>query len=235
MPMSDSIRRRYFSPPSLSSEIIDGSAQVFRITHVKNVRRIVKHGMWSKGLFQYPKYTNIGSKDIIWGRDRIHIPVAPRGKLGDYVSFYFTPRSPMLHRILLGKSVKKRKKNEIVFFVSSLARLTEKNVKFVFSDRHVSTRGDVNFYRKFKDAENLDWKSLGAWTDKLGIPNPFRFHLLKCQAEALVYRKVPAKAITRIVVFDESTQGRVIDDIRNYANNRRWLKVDVCVDKRYYE
>ncbi|WP_168170998.1 DarT ssDNA thymidine ADP-ribosyltransferase family protein [Rhodanobacter sp. B05] len=79
----------------------------------------------------------IGNADLI-GRRRDHpLPPPCPGTLGDYVPFYFTPYSPMLNNIRTGwGGVARRDRSEITFLVSSLPRLNELGIDFVFSDRH---------------------------------------------------------------------------------------------------
>lgn len=73
---------------------------IYHFTHVDNLAAIrdgaclrcdavALHGMTR---------TEVGARDIKESRRR-PIPVAPGGHVGDYVPFYFAPRSPMMYRI----------------------------------------------------------------------------------------------------------------------------------------
>ena len=69
------------------------------------------------------------------------VPCGPRGTLGDYVPFYFTPFTPMLYNIKTGfNGIPKKPIEEIVILVSSLHHLKEKGIPFVFTDRHAKLK-----------------------------------------------------------------------------------------------
>ena len=226
------------SKQKLSSEIIDNRRLIFRITHIDNVRAIARYGLCSKNFFQYPYYRDIGANYLMQRRDSIRVPSYPRetGTLADYISFYFTPRSPMLHNVLSGKNVKCRiPPNQIVFFVSSLVTLAEVNLNFVFSDRHVlTTDDDLVYNNKLEDLDQLDWEAIEAWTDGVRSRRSFEKDKLMAQAEALVHEYVPVTTITKIVVFNEEARIRVRGEISKYATEKSWLDVPVTIERTYY-
>lgn len=221
-----------------SSEIIDNRRLIFRITHIDNVRVIARYGLCSRNFFEYPYYRDIGANYLMQRRDLIKVPSYPRatGTLADYISFYFTPRSPMLHNVLSGRNVERRiPPNQIVFFVSSLVTLAKVNVNFVFSDRHVLTNDDnLVFNNKLEDLDQLDWEAIEAWTDGDRSRRSFEKDKLMSQAEALVYEQVLVTAISKIVVFDDEARIQVRGDMRRYATDKNWLNVPVIIERRYY-
>ena len=114
-------------------------ALIFRIVHVANVPWILENG----GLFcrnspqQDPNYINIGSMELIDKRSRRVVPVLPGGTLSDYVPFYFTPFSMMMYKIKPGHGgITKRANKDIVILVSSIHRLRELGVPFLFTNQH---------------------------------------------------------------------------------------------------
>jgi hypothetical protein len=56
--------------------------------------------------------------------------------LADYVPFYFTPFSVMMKNIHSGWGVQQRQNEEIVILVSSLHRIRELDLPFVFTNAH---------------------------------------------------------------------------------------------------
>lgn len=127
-------------------KISSDEARIFRILHIENVASIVRYGLVSRNYFPYPKYVEIGANKLIKKRKETKIPVYPFGTLSDYVSFYFTPSSPMLHNVLNGINVSKRRSaNKIIFVESSLFELERANLDYVYSDRHILSSEKVNF------------------------------------------------------------------------------------------
>jgi ssDNA thymidine ADP-ribosyltransferase DarT-like protein len=54
--------------------------------------------------------------------------------VSDYVPFYFTPLSMMAYNIYTGRNVPKRANSEIIILVTSLPKLKEDSVQFLFTD-----------------------------------------------------------------------------------------------------
>lgn len=126
-------------PENLSAEL----ALIFRITHIRNVPWILEHGLHCESSrVRDPDFVSIGSEDVIPKRAVREVPTPPGGALPDYVPFYFTPRTPMLYNIKTGsgQGVVRRPMSEIVVLVSSLHRLRDQAVAFVFTDRHALRR-----------------------------------------------------------------------------------------------
>jgi hypothetical protein len=69
--------------------------EVFHITHVENLARILGEGQMTAKNLQNPRgHLSIASEEVQDRRAKIRVPVAPGGSLHDYVPFYFAPRSP---------------------------------------------------------------------------------------------------------------------------------------------
>ncbi len=225
---------------NLSADIIDDRVLIFRITHIDNVSTIARYGLCSKNYFLYPHYEDIGGYQLIKKRTSVKVPNYPyeTATLADFVSFYFTPCSPMLHNILRGKNVQRKlPPNEIVFMVSSIVSLAKQNVRFCFSDRHVlSSHPDPVFSDDLMDLDDhLDWDAITAWTDGRGRMNSYEYDKLVSQAEALVYEKVPTKAISKFVVYDSDSEKRVRYVIDTNARCKEFLNIPVEVDERFYK
>src|SRR5690349_19744493 len=129
-------------------------ALIFRIVHVGNVPWILDHdGLHSRNSpTQDPNYINIGNIELIDKRARRRVPVPPGGTLSDYVPFYFTPFSIMMYNIHTGYGgITRRENRDIVIFVSSVHRLRELELPFVFTNQHAYPV-DTDF---FSDPANL--------------------------------------------------------------------------------
>jgi hypothetical protein len=112
-------------------------ARIFRIVHRDNMRWILSNGLHcSSSPEKDAGYVGIGNADIILMRSTRAVPIPPGGVLSDYVPFYFTPFSPMAYNIKTGFGVRQRSNAEIVIIVSSLPRLIEHQMPFVYADRH---------------------------------------------------------------------------------------------------
>ena len=120
----------------MSSSLNATKALIFRIVHRENVPWLLDYGIHcGSSQAKDPNYITIGNTDLIAKRYKSdRIPVPPHGTLEDYVPFYFTPYSPMLLNIKSGRNgVKRRANEEIVILVSSLHRLIQLQMSFVFS------------------------------------------------------------------------------------------------------
>ena len=173
-------------------------ALTFRIVRVGNVPWILEHG----GLFcrnspeQDPNYVNIGSKELIDKRSRHGVPIQPGGTLSDYVPFYFTPFAIMMFNIKTGYGgLTKRENKDMVIFVSSIHRLQELGIPFIFTNQHAyAVRTD--YYSRVEDLHRVDWALLQSRNFKTDDADPGK--QLRYQAEALVHRHVPLTALVGI-------------------------------------
>ncbi|MEB0159587.1 DUF4433 domain-containing protein, partial [Pseudomonas sp. AH2 (2023)] len=112
-------------------------ALIWRIVHRDNLPWILDNGLHcANSDVQAPQYVNIGNTDLIDKRRSRHVPIAPGRVLADYVPFYFTPFSVMMKNIHSGWSVQQRSNDEIVILVSSLYRVEQLGLPFVFTNAH---------------------------------------------------------------------------------------------------
>lgn len=123
--------------PNLNPE----KALIWRIMHRDNVSWVLDNGLHCvKSTVIDPNYIPIGNKDLIDRRQGRVVQISPGGWLGDYVSFYFTPFSPMMYNSYTGRGGVTRRDNEdIVILVSSIHKLNEIGRPFVYTDRHAYT------------------------------------------------------------------------------------------------
>lgn len=183
-------------------------ALIFRITHRANLPWILEHGLdCASAERRNPGFVEIGSADLIAKRGTRKVPSVPHGTLADYIPFYFTPSSPMLFNIKTGHGVTQRPMEDIVILVSSLPKLRECGVPFLFTDRHAYLQ-NAAFFSELKDLDKLDWSLLRQKDFKKSPEKPERFE--RYQAEALVHRHLPAGALLGLAV--SSDKARVAAD-----------------------
>jgi hypothetical protein len=178
-------------------------ALIFRIIHRDNLRWILENGVHCRNSASFDaNYVNIGNPELIDKRSGRSVPVPPRGTLSDYVPFYFTPYSPMLLNIKTGYGgIRKRANEEIVILVSSLYRLTDLKVPFLFSDRHAYLTS-AQFSSDLADLNRIDWPLLRSRNFKRDPEDPGKVE--RYQAEALVHQCLPVSALLGVGCYTEA-------------------------------
>ena len=201
------------------SDLNPTKAFIFRIVHVANVPWILEHG----GLFsrnspeQDPNYVNIGSIELIDKRSRRVVPVPPGGTLSDYVPFYFTPFSMMMYKIKTGHGgITKRDNKDIVIFVSSIHRLRELGVPFLFTNQHAYPP-NTDFYETVEALSVVDWPLLQNKNFKTDDADPGK--QLRYQAEALVHRHVPLNALLGVICHNDKVKQTLEQMVQSYGQN----------------
>jgi hypothetical protein len=184
------------------SSLTPEKALIFRITHIANVEWILANGLHCRNSEALdPTYHEIGNPELIVRRADRAVPILPGGTLSDYIPFYFTPYSPMMLNIKTGYSgMQQTPMRDIVILVSSLRKLRQMNIDFVFSDRHAYLRA-AEFSSDLADLNRIDWKILQA-RDFKRDPNDFG-KVERYQAEALVYQCMPIDGLLGIICYGE--------------------------------
>ena len=182
-------------------------ALIFRITHRDNVRWMLEHGVHCRHSPQHdPNFVNIGNADLIGKRNHHPVKHPMGGTLGDYVPFYFTPFSPMLYNIKTGRGVPKRPMEEIVILATSLHTLLERDIPFIFTDRHAylaAARATSDLAR----LDWIDWEMLRRRDFARDPEHPERFD--QYQAEALIHRQLPSDALLGIFCYTDVVEARI--------------------------
>ncbi|MBP8173822.1 type II toxin-antitoxin system toxin DNA ADP-ribosyl transferase DarT [Aeromonas salmonicida] len=188
---------------SLNSE----KALIFRIVHRDNLPWILTHGLWAgNATEQSDTWVHIGLAELINKRAHHPVPLAPFGVLNDYVPFYFTPFSPMLSNIHSGRGVRQRSNDEILILVSSLHRIAELELAFLFTDSHAYYQW-ANFYDDLGELNRIDWPILQRRDFKRNPDDPAKFE--RYQAEALVHQHCPVEALVGVVCYNEEIKTQV--------------------------
>ena len=180
-------------------------ALIFRVTHVGNVSWILSHGLHcASSDCLDPNFIQIGNPDLIAKRPERRVPIGPGGSLDDYIPFYFTPYSPMLMNIKTGRNgVAKRPMTEIAIMISSLRRISEQGVPFLFTDRHAVYEA-ATFYNNLDRLDQIPWEAIRARDFKRDPDDPGKFE--RYQAEALIYKHLPVDCILGVAFYGAQVQ-----------------------------
>ncbi len=210
----------------MSKDLINPEkALIFRIVHRDNMADVFANGCRCKSAAVGQRYVEIGNQELISRRTGRAIPCGPGGMLSDYVPFYFTPFSPMLYNIKTGyNGITKRPISEIVILVSSLRKIKQLSIPFVFSDRHAYLKTAL-FSNDLADLDRIIWPVLQERNFKKDDLDRFE----KYQAEALIYRQVPLEALIGVVCHDQSVRSAVQAD----ADARR-LTLKIVAQPQWY-
>ncbi|WP_275423505.1 type II toxin-antitoxin system toxin DNA ADP-ribosyl transferase DarT [Snodgrassella communis] len=202
-------------------------ALIWRIVHMNNIPWILDNGLHSgKSNIQCENWISIGSAELIDKRASHPVPIFPNGYLNDYVPFYFTPFSPMLLNIKSGRGVQQRSNNEIVILVSSLFKIQELKLKYVFTDMHAYYKW-ATFYSNLEDLKNIDWEILQRRDFSRDENDTAKFE--RYQAEALIHQHCPVNALLGIVCYNEQNE----EDLNALLQQRK-LKIPVYKRSGWY-
>ena len=203
-------------------------ALIFRITHRDNLPWILDNGLHSQSSnFLDPNFRQIGDPDLIKKRPKRTVPIHPGGTLSDYVPFYFTPCSIMFYNILTGyRGIAQFPAEEILVLVSSLHKVSELGIPFVFTDRHAYT-AMTEFSSETADLEKVDWDMLRSRDfkgdlDDLGKKE--RYH-----AEALIWKHLPVQALLGICCLNHEMHQQVQAQL-----DQRGLQVKAMMRRDWY-
>lgn len=182
-------------------------AFIFRIVHRENLAWTLQHGVHARSSGQVNHaYVDIGNPELIGKRNGRDIDVPPGGTLSDYVPFYFTPRSPMLLNIKTGRHVRQRGNDEILILVSSLPRIQESGLAFLFTDRHAYLQ-TAEFYSELARLDRIDWDILQRSDFKRDNDDLGKFE--RYQAEALIFQHVPVSALLGIACVNDAVAAQL--------------------------
>jgi hypothetical protein len=196
----------------MSKDLTPGKARIFRITHRSNLRWILENGLHCANSERSdPNFVQIGNAELIQRRRHRELPKPFGGFLSDYVPFYFTPFSPMMYNIYTGYAgITKRRNEDIIILASSIHKLRELAVPFVFSDRHACLEA-ATFSSNIDDLNRLDWDILQRRDFRNDPDDPAK--LERYQAEALVQQHVPVEALLGVACYNEVALATINEDM----------------------
>lgn len=162
---------------------------IYHFTAVENLPAILAAGGLHCKASARP-LRDISDARIQERRARRQVEAGPGGRLHEYVPFYFTPRSPMLHRISKqDRADETAVQKDLVYLVGSVERVLDLGLPYVFTDGHAEMRVDVHHFDDPAALARLDWPVIRAqgWNSDE--------ERRKRQAEFLVHRFAPLSMI----------------------------------------
>lgn len=197
----------------------------YRICNIRNLTHILEVGLCTKN---HPSASSqfypIGNPDIIGTRDTTPVRIDGYGNIGDYVPFYFTPRSIMLYNIVTGyyaPLVPQLSREEIIVLRSKIAILGQSK-RFFFTDGQANTVYSKH-YTDLKDLDKIDWESIqqsNFQKSDSDTDRPRRY-----QAEFLVHSHLP---IESILVYDDSAEAVVNTNLKVAGLNIPVTVAPIC-------
>ena len=176
---------------------------IYHISHLRNLERILAEGgLHCDRAAQALKSVNIGHLHIKERRLKRQVPVGPGGTVGDYVPFYFAPRSPMLYAISRGAvDGYAEGQRPVIYLCSTVEAVDNAGLNWVFTEGHADM-GYTDFFDDLKDLKKVDWDLMKQkyWHDTDDDPDRKR----RRQAEFLVHEFVPWDLVSYIGVYDDS-------------------------------
>ncbi|WP_282113205.1 type II toxin-antitoxin system toxin DNA ADP-ribosyl transferase DarT [Maribacter stanieri] len=185
-------------------------AYIFRMTHIENIPHIIENGITHKDSDNSNKnYKPIGDSSLIGTRDHF---LMPNGHLlGEYIPFYFGLRSPMLYVIQKGyNGVKAIHPREIIYCISSVQKIIDENLDFIYTDGH-ATDGFTNYFsqKEISNIENqVDFKATNAkfWKDENDLDLKRRK-----EAEFLIKQDLVYNNILGFATFEDNSTDRLLE------------------------
>lgn len=186
---------------------------IWRIVHRLNMPWLMANGLSCATSHRHsPNWVAIGNRDLIDRRATRVVPIAPGGVLNDYVPFYFTPFSPMMYNIYTGRGgIPCVANSDILILVSSIPRLEEQGIQYIFTDRHAYTV-TANFYNSRQFLTEVDWEILQRRNFSRDPNDPEKVE--RYQAEALVPQFLPISALLGVVCYNDVVKEEVLEQAR---------------------
>ncbi|TFH46446.1 MAG: DUF4433 domain-containing protein [Lysobacterales bacterium] len=207
--------------------------KIYHITHVDNLTSIVASGCIEadgRRVGQGGGQTSIGMTEIKRRRlYEIEISCHPGTMVGEYVPFYFCPRSIMLYILYRGNHpdmTYHAGQNPVlhlqVDMQAAINWADKHGVRWAFSDRNAGSYY-TDFYNNLNDLDKIDWNAVNE-TD-------FRNPLIKegKQAEFLIHEACAWHLVEKIGVFNQKIFNQVNGIISNALH-----KPVVNIERRWY-
>ena len=178
--------------------------------HIANIPHVLKHGITHISSPNANKeYRPIGDGGLI--SSRATIPTIDGKTLGNYIPFYFWGRMPMLYVIQKGyNGVQTVDPSDIVYIVSSVGRIMDTKMPFLFTSGHAVNK----FSWPFRDIDEI--RNIEEIVDFAAIKEPNwnkeddRDLKRRKEAEFLVEGDIPLEAIAGYCVYDETARQNLL-------------------------
>lgn len=190
--------------------------RIYHFTHLRNLATILADGgLWSDSecARRHPESVRSGNAEIKARRLSTRVPagLGRGGCVGDYVPFYFAPRSPMLYSISRGNvDGVSSNQDAILYFVADALDFAPPD--FVGTDGNAA-HGLSDFFGSHAEVERaVDWPLMKEryWNDTPDDGDRKR----RRQAEFLVHRFVEWATVLEVVTRTAETRDLVLLALR---------------------
>jgi hypothetical protein len=184
---------------------------IMHFTHVRNLPGILAAGCIRADSFldrSSALRVEAGDLNVKALRKQRRVPLAPFGRVADYVPFYFAPRSPMLYTLAKGNvPTYTDGQDPLVYLASSTEAAAAAGLPYLFSDGNCASPLTEVFDDPAAFESAIDWEIM---TTKMWANTPDdQDRMRRRMAEFLVHQRVPVACISLIVVRREIIKDRV--------------------------
>jgi len=191
--------------------------KIYHITHISNLEGILGDKViWSdaKRIERNLECEIVGMSEIKQRRlQELEVECHIGTKVGEYVPFYFCPRSIMLY-ILFKRNhpdITYRGGQELILHLQADLGMTIEwadryKVKWAFSDGNAGTRV-ANFYNNLADLDKINWKAVMATDFRCSSISEGK------QAEFLMYESFPLELVEKIGVYSSRIRDEVMQQL----------------------
>jgi len=193
---------------------------LYHITHGANLRFIIEaDGLLANAGDAPGRPTKVGMSEVVARRKQLPVPTHPGTCVGDYVPFYFCPRSVMLYVISRRNHPSLTYtpgQRPIVHLEADLHTVVEwatrQQVPWAFTLGNAA-ESRAEFRCRLSELREVNWTAVAAdqWSGELKGPK---------QAEFLVHRHLPWSLVERIGVMRERVKRRVAEIVGHPAKPR---------------
>lgn len=176
---------------------------VCHFTHVRNLPSIIGDGLFADtGSRAARTVVEVGEPGIKESRRQRAVPAGPGGVVGDYVPFYFAPRSPMMSAIHHGRvAAYQQGCDDLVYLVTDVETLGFHDLTLVYTDRNAAA-AVADFADDLGRLDGLvDWALMREryWYDTPAEPDRRERRMAEC----LAHRLVPWTAFLQVAARTE--------------------------------
>ena len=181
----------------------------FRLVHIDNIPHILLHGIVkADSPYADPDYVPIGDQLVIEKRNNKSL--TSWQKVGDFIPFYFGPRSPMLYVIQHGyNGVRRIDAENLVYCVIRLEDVIKDKMVCFFTNGHVLNSltqvvdgrflDEVDEYVVYDDVYAVRWDG----EDDIDLKR-------RKEAELLLKDDLPPQYLKGFVVYNEVAKQRLL-------------------------
>lgn len=207
--------------------------RLYHFTHVENILSIAdSHALHCDDTVRElgQLAVEVAKLSLKEARRTLPVPCGRGETLGRYVPFYFAPRSPMMY--LIGNGWVKGYvggQGPLVYFVTSVERIVEAGLDWVFTDRH-PVASIARFSTEISEMDDrVDWPLMRTkvWKDTPADSD----RMSRRQAEFDVHGSVPLDAIEYLVVRSPAVGRAVQEALRSH---RIVLPIECRADDWWY-